>query len=77
MSGPNGGPAYPADVYYDERRIGQHTGMSLRDACAIAALPVIVSEQMRRGVDPGERSTLLAAQWAYAYADAMVKARQK
>jgi hypothetical protein len=69
MSG-DGGPAFPTDLYYDEKRIGQSDGMTLRDYFAAKAMQGMLAE------DCDYVWTSLAAA-AYECADAMLKERVK
>lgn len=87
----DGGPAYP----YNELNQGdlsvyaQHAGMSLRDAIAIAALPICVTKFSSFGFTDDElskagitRNDLMSrheavAKESYKYADAMLAERVK
>lgn len=77
MNKNNGGPAYPippiviGDKLFDE---SSSTGMSLRDAFAIAALPQAINVvTIRNSADPHS----IAAIIAYQFADAMLAEREK
>lgn len=72
----NGGPAFPTTVFMDEVEIGQKPGMSLRDYFAAKAMAAHIA---RHPVDVGGTDYPFddtMAEWAYAQADAMLKARQ-
>jgi hypothetical protein len=45
---PDGGPAFPRDDYYDEKRYGQTDGMSLRDYFAGQALVGYANRALKR-----------------------------
>jgi len=63
----HGGPAFPAPVFYDEKVIGTHDGMTLRDWFAGKAV----------GVLPGDvANPEQLADDAYLIADAMIRRRQ-
>lgn len=70
----DGGPAFPVDVFSNEG--GEYIregGMTLRDYFAAKAMQAIVSHDptfVKQFLD-------LSAQDAYAYADAMLKAREQ
>lgn len=66
----NGGPAFPHDQYYEERRHGQDPGMSLRDYFAAAALPTLLDTRLWGNTGFDEIATS-----SYQMADAMLKAR--
>jgi hypothetical protein len=61
----NGGPAFPFDGYY-----GETYGMTLRDWFAGQALAGLIADPSRDG------SADDRARYAYAYADAMLRARE-
>jgi hypothetical protein len=62
-------PAFPNEAYGNA---GPHTGMTLRDYFAAAALPMAIQEMNEaESYDSND-----AAIVAYQYADAMMKARQ-
>lgn len=69
----NGGPAYPVTA-------GQQvysTGMSLRDAAALAALPPLVTYIMPNATpDVADKIARMAAVAAYEFADAFIAARE-
>jgi hypothetical protein len=73
---PDGGPAFPRDDYYDEKRYGQTDGMSLRDYFAGQAL-VGYANHLNGKVGDSWPSTADFARWAYEQADAMLKAREQ
>jgi len=62
--------AFPNEAYGNA---GPHTGMTLRDYFAAAALPMAIKEMN----DAESFNINDAASMAYHYADAMMKARQK
>jgi len=64
--------AFPTDEYYDERRIGQHEGMELRDFFAAHAMAGLLAPN----VPWDEQSVPVYAEMAYEYADAMLAARR-
>ena len=65
--------AFPTDEYYDERRIGQHDGMELRDFFAAHVMAGLLAPNI-----PWDSETVpVYAEKAYEYADAMCKARNK
>jgi hypothetical protein len=66
----DGGPAYPMG-YHPEGNSADHSGMTLRDYFAAAAL----KGQAHRFAHPHEHRELLA-QDCYDIADAMLKARE-
>lgn len=89
---PDGGPAYPAKtnkdgISYATREgtadgplvVIHNPGMSFRDACALAALPVILSQVTVQDVSKhgSEGVRMMIADMAYAMADAMIEARDK
>lgn len=65
--------AFPTDEYYDEKKIGQHEGMTLRDFFAAHAIAGLLAPNMPWGED----DVPVLAGKAYEYADAMIKARHK
>ena len=71
MSKDTGGPAFPCDLtsYDDEVRI-QYQGMTLRDYFAAKAMQSLILEVADWKYMPNE-----IANFAYAQADAMMKAR--
>jgi len=76
----DGGPAYPHQFEDAEGhpRYRQSTGMSLRDACAIAALPATLAETWAmclRTSSKVDNVYRVAAVAAYEAADAMLAAR--
>lgn len=79
MALPDGGPAFPHDCYYDEKRYDQSEGMSLRDYLAAKALVgllgYISGDDWESGVLKA-RIVDVYSQAAYALADAMLKARE-
>lgn len=66
--------AFPTDEYYDERRIGQHDGMELRDFFAAHIAGAVVSTT---AADDCYTKPTDVASYAYEVADAMCKARNK
>ena len=74
MSAHDGGQAFPRAGYDGPDGVGtQDDGMSLRDYFAAKAMQAIVS---RDGIFSYQYSYETTAEWAYAYADAMLKARE-
>ena len=72
MSTPdNGGPAFP---FIDSASPLEHPGMTLRDYFAAKAMAGLIAQSMGTalGSDPK-----FAAEYGYAVADAMLKARQE
>jgi hypothetical protein len=70
----DGGPAFPTDIYYDEKPVGCDFGMSLRDYFAAAALAGELARPLRDGeVLVAE----VAAEFVYDVADAMLEARKR
>jgi hypothetical protein len=76
--------AFPGyDVYGDGKAAlagHPHGGMTLRDYFAAKALVLMQNELIREHVDetyPGEPSRVAYAMWAYAVADAMLRAREQ
>ena len=72
----DGGPAFPRAPIGEDcgRPYGEQSGMSLRDAAAIACLAQIAGNQ----VDPNltiEKNAKVAAHWAFAFADAFISVR--
>lgn len=53
-----------------------HTGMSLRDAAALAALPAIIDVCKHDTREPGETVEQMFASKAWAVADAFIAARE-
>lgn len=66
MNKDTGGPAFP--FWSDSDGLAQYAGMTLRDYFAVKALDRL----MARGV-----TMEIAAEYAYKYADAMLKAREQ
>lgn len=76
MSARDGGPAFPTDVYWDEKRLDITPGMSLRDYFAAhAVLTPSDIEYANRHYPNGVASILAGIR--YQYADAMLAERQK
>jgi hypothetical protein len=75
----DGGPAFPTDEYYDERRIGCERGMSLRDWLAGQALAGWGESYHSIAWARCGRTPTAAdiAATCYAVADAMLKAREQ
>ena len=75
MSEPRAFPTITIDEYGDGHTVRRyHGGMTLRDFFAAKALPVMVSnEESERAALPVDYNE--AADRAYAYADAMLRAR--
>ena len=73
----NGGAAFPR-LTGGGLDVGSHTGMSLRDYFAAAALPALIARDagMTKGNSSFERRPELA-RIAYELADAMLEERQK
>ena len=67
-----GGPAFPASYYTDDGQWAKRDGMTLRDYFAAKALQALIPNS---NGDDGELWD--AAEDAYAYADAMLKERDK
>jgi hypothetical protein len=75
----NGGPAFPTDEYYDEKRYAVTEGMTLRDYFAAQAI-TIAGQEMARRVGEGEIAGYgwsAVAREAFQIADAMLKAREE
>lgn len=74
----DGGPAFPSQVdMYDGKTQGAVRGMTLRDYFAAKAMAAHI---MRHPVDVGGTDYPFdetMAEWAYAQADQMLKARQQ
>lgn len=68
----DGGAAFPATDYYDEKAIGQHYGMTLRDYFAAQVLPAVYAASIARGSDLQD----VIADEAYELADQMLIARE-
>lgn len=62
--------AFPEDIYYDEKRIGQVPGMNLADYFAAQAL----AGSLASGEDWQDCDSLAA--WAYDCAEAMIAQRR-
>jgi hypothetical protein len=85
---PDGGPAFPRDDYYDEKRYGQSDGMSLRDYFAAKAMQAEIvtscSDATPKAAQDLVNAALLSGQTvlqriafnAYRMADEMLKARE-
>lgn len=78
MRAGDGGPAFPRIEHLENGDLGRKfvigaPGMSLRDYLAGQALPGVVVAQQREGVASPE----LAAEDAYAIADAMLQRRDR
>jgi len=77
-----GGPAFPCEWDYINSNRAPANGMTLRDYFAAKALPaLIVDGQAVEGIKKaakasGQDGMKVTAQVAYAYADAMLKARE-
>lgn len=71
-----GGPAFPTDEYFDEARIGQCGGMTLRDYFAAKAIQGELSCQSENFCVPEKYFDSLARR-CYAVADAMLAERNK
>jgi hypothetical protein len=81
----NGGAAFPSpgvvvDYGADQKQQGAYEGMSLRDHFAGCALPGLMGGEGLEGVRKAAQQSGLGgfdvtAQTAYAYADAMLRAR--
>jgi hypothetical protein len=72
---PDGGPVYPTDEYYGEKRYAVTPGMSLRDffaGQALAGFALACSIAQGEMLD-GTR----AAELSYAFADALLAEREK
>jgi hypothetical protein len=71
----DGGPAFPSDIYYDEKPVGCDHGMSLRDYFAAKALAGWLGSF---GPDDCEDDIWpdAIAEFAYKMADAMLQARK-
>ncbi len=75
----NGGPAFPCDVF-DPHVKGpeQWEGLSLRDYFAAKALAALIAEPVEGVTQPlGPDCAIEFAHDAYAFADAMLKARKQ
>lgn len=68
----DGGPAFPATEYFDEKPIGLYSGMTLRDWFAGQALIGLIS-----AVDIKYPKLTGYASRAYEVADAMLEQREK
>lgn len=55
--------------------MANHTGMSLRDAAALAALPAIIEVCRADSLEPSETRSQMFARKAWAAADAFIEAR--
>ena len=80
----DGGPAYPVnyismDSCGNERVQAQDFGMSLRDYCAAKAPipPKWWIDCYGKNLNDLQSEAELIAKWNYAYADAMLKAREE
>lgn len=69
----NGGPAFPT-TELDEGEVAYLHGMSLRDYFAAHA-PGMADEWWQDSLGEGQSWLEARADWNYAYADAMIKAR--
>ncbi len=70
----DGGPAFPhfkIDPYSSKVEICPQGGMTLRDYFAAKALDALISLPQTKGTETE------FAEWAYAYADAMLAARKE
>lgn len=77
MSNEHNPPAFPLPEYREYTRSEAAEGMSLRDYFAGKALAGITMYERRNGYpEPGNPEIKYAAEAAYAYADAMLEARQ-
>lgn len=77
---PDGGPAFPRggrdmDVPYADRMDVSHTGMTLRDYFAAAALQGMLASDS--SVDRTKVNKAIWAKIAYAFADALLAEREK
>jgi len=74
MSNTNtGGPAFPCDLtMYDQEVVDTMQGMTLRDYFAAKAMQSILAREHGRATTTLE----FVGNYAYQYADAMLKARQ-
>jgi hypothetical protein len=68
----NGGPAFPTDNYYDEKRYGVRDGMTLRDYFAAHA-PTL----NQKSFEQGESALRIDAARAWRWADALLAERDK
>ena len=68
-----GGPAFPRDHRHDG-----HNGMTLRDYFAAKAMPSLIGQWTEnvRHLKQGQSLADFVASQAYAYSDAMLKARE-
>lgn len=73
----DGGPAFPTDEYFDEKKLGQIWGMTLRDYFAAKALMGMTASTpiLDRTSDKINHAGWATA--AYRFADAMLKEREK
>lgn len=70
-----GGPAFPTDEYYNERRYACTPGMTLRDYFAAQALTAYWCDPHDMAA-PHDRSVTDAAAFAYRQADALIAQRK-
>jgi hypothetical protein len=85
----DGGPAFPTDDYFDEKRYGVLSGMSLRDYFAAKAMqaeiitscsdatPKAAEALVEAAFENGQTPQQRIAFNAYAFADAMLAERAK
>lgn len=72
----DGGPAFPsAERNGNGSHHYSHLGLSLRDACALAALPAALQQAFSMTSLPRRDIPRFAAECSYEIADAMLKAR--
>jgi hypothetical protein len=76
----DGGPAYPGGLFETQHggsndRAPYYPGMSLRDAFAMAALTGMLDYSGASTYETEHKYAKIAAEAAYVYADAMLKAR--
>lgn len=71
-------PAFPTDEYYDEKRIGQDSGMTLRQWFAWQALAGILANPSSQCSDESMAEFIKAARsLSYDFADAMLAEDEK
>ena len=71
-----GGPAFPSEHRFDDETSFKHEGMTLRDYFAAKAMS-LGWKVFDEGYSPRQCSPENIAEFAYKYADAMMKERAK
>lgn len=74
----DGGQAFPLTVTLstEDHEHLAYPGMTLRDYFAARALAALINHPNKDGENCGKQAVPKLAEWAYEYADAMLKARE-